>query len=51
MPALCGIEQDTIFFVMEYCNGGSLTDLLQRRGGKLPLETAAPIMLQSFGPG
>jgi serine/threonine-protein kinase len=42
----CGIEQDTIFFVMEFCNGGSLNDLLQRRGGKLPLATAAPIMLQ-----
>jgi len=42
----CGLEQNTVFFVMEHCNGGSLSDLLQRRGGKLPLATAATIMLQ-----
>ena len=36
------------FFVMEFCPGGSVEDLMRRRGGKLPLEEAVPIAVQSL---
>jgi serine/threonine protein kinase len=35
-------------FVMEYCTGGSVWDLMMRRGGTLSLAEAAPIMLQTL---
>ena len=31
---------------MEYCNGGSITNLMQRQGGKLSIDEAIPIILQ-----
>jgi eukaryotic-like serine/threonine-protein kinase len=34
------------YFVMDYCNGGSLDHLIARQGGKLPFSMAAPIMAQ-----
>ena len=36
------------FFIMEYCESGSVGDLLVRRGGKLDLAEATPLMLQSL---
>ncbi len=36
------------WFVMEYCEGGSLWDFIRQHGGKVPLEIARPIMLAAM---
>ncbi len=36
------------YFVMEYCAGGNVDDLRIKRGGKLSLEEAFPLMLQAL---
>lgn len=36
------------YFIMEYCDGGSLWDFIRQQGGKVPLETARPIMLAAL---
>jgi len=36
------------FLTMEYCNGGDIASLMHRRGGKLSLSEAGPIMLQAL---
>jgi serine/threonine protein kinase len=36
------------YFIMEFCDGGNVADLMRRHGGKLPLEAAKPIMLQAL---
>ena len=36
----------TFYFVMEYCNGGSLDQWLHRQGGRLPVSGTPRIMLQ-----
>jgi len=36
------------WFIMEYCEGGSLWDFIQQHGGKLPLKVAQPIMLAAL---
>lgn len=36
------------YFIMEYCDGGSLWDFIMKHGGKVPLETAWPIMLAAL---
>ncbi|MBI5242217.1 MAG: protein kinase [Elusimicrobia bacterium] len=41
-----GCSGDDLFFAMEYCDGGSLSALLNRSGGRLGLEVAKPLMLQ-----
>ncbi|HAH07651.1 MAG TPA: serine/threonine protein kinase [Elusimicrobia bacterium] len=41
-----GCSGDDLWFAMEYCDGGSLSALMKRCGGRLPLEQAAPLMLQ-----
>jgi eukaryotic-like serine/threonine-protein kinase len=43
-----GTADKSIFCVVEYCNGGNLADLVDRRGGKAPLEILRPIMLQAL---
>lgn len=43
-----GSAGGAFFFIMEYCETGSVTDLLRRRNGKLDLTEAAPLMLQSL---
>ena len=36
------------YFVMEFCPGGSMSDLMTKRGGHLELEEALPLMLQAL---
>lgn len=43
-----GAAGGAFYFIMEYCEAGSVADLLCRRGGKLALTEAAPLMLQSL---
>jgi serine/threonine protein kinase len=41
-----GVVGDALYFVLDYCNGGSLADLASRRAGKLSLQAFLPLMLQ-----
>jgi eukaryotic-like serine/threonine-protein kinase len=41
-----GQAEGVFYFTMEYCNGGSVEDLMQSYGGKLPPDVAIPIILQ-----
>ncbi len=41
-----GYHQGTFFFTLEYCNGGTVEDLLQQRGGKLNIEESLNIIYQ-----
>lgn len=43
-----GAAGGAFFFIMEYCEAGSVGDLLKRRGGKLDLKEAGPLMLQAL---
>jgi serine/threonine protein kinase len=43
-----GSDQGTFFFVMEYCDGGSLADVAQARGGTLPPDVLMPWALQAL---
>jgi tRNA A-37 threonylcarbamoyl transferase component Bud32 len=43
-----GVEKSTFYFLVEYCQGGSLSNLMERRGGRLTLAEAGPIMLQAL---
>jgi len=43
-----GHSEGIPWFVMEYCDGGSLWDLIQKHGGKVPLDIAKPIMLDAL---
>ena len=43
-----GSDQGTFFFVMEYCDGGSLADVAKARGGTIPLDELIPWALQSL---
>jgi len=43
-----GSEGGIFYFFMEFCEGGSAADLMSRYGGKVPLQEAAPIMLQTL---
>jgi serine/threonine-protein kinase len=43
-----GAARSTFYFVMEFCDGGSVDGLMRQQGGKLTLAEAAPIMLQSL---
>ena len=42
------LEGIAAYFVMEYCAGGSVDTLMERRGGRLSVQEAAPIMLASL---
>jgi serine/threonine protein kinase len=56
-----GCSHGTFFFTLEYCDGGSVDQVLKQRGAPLPVAEAAPIILQglagleyahnAFGPG
>jgi serine/threonine protein kinase len=39
---------DIFYFTMEYCNRGSLNDLLKQSGGRLSVDMAIPLMLQAL---
>lgn len=41
-----GEFEDTFFFTLEYCNGGSIAQFMQQQGGRLPLDTALEIIFQ-----
>jgi pSer/pThr/pTyr-binding forkhead associated (FHA) protein len=41
-----GYWDEVFFFTLEYCEGGTLEDLRQQQGGKLPLEEAIALILQ-----
>ena len=42
----CGEVNDLFYFTMEYCDRGSVVDLMQKRGGKLAVSEATAIILQ-----
>ncbi|MFC1603660.1 protein kinase [Planctomycetota bacterium] len=44
-----GSAGGVFYFIMDYCKGGSLEDLMSQRGGKLSLSEAGPIMLDALG--
>jgi serine/threonine-protein kinase len=41
-----GCYERTFFFTLEYCNGGSVDQLMRLRGGTLPVDEALPIIDQ-----
>ncbi|MEM7725664.1 MAG: protein kinase [Cyanobacteria bacterium P01_A01_bin.45] len=41
-----GYSDGIFFFTMEYCQGGSVEDLIRHQGGKLSVDVAVPIILQ-----
>ncbi len=41
-----GFFEGIFFFTMEYCAGGTVADLMQQQGGKLPVDIAVAITLQ-----
>lgn len=43
-----GCSNGTFFFTLEFCDGGSVDQLLARRGGRLPLDEALPIILEAL---
>ena len=43
-----GSDQGTFFFVMEYCDGGSLADVAKARGGTIPPDVLMPWALQAL---
>lgn len=47
-PMKSGATGSMFFFVMEYCDGGSLDGLMAQHGGRLPLPAAAPLMMQAL---
>lgn len=43
-----GCSQGTFFFTLEFCDGGSVDQLMKQRGGKLSLAEATEIALQTL---
>jgi pSer/pThr/pTyr-binding forkhead associated (FHA) protein len=43
-----GYDRRIFFFTLEYCNGGSVADLIRQRGGQLSIDEAVPIILQTL---
>ncbi|WP_208345602.1 serine/threonine-protein kinase, partial [Aetokthonos hydrillicola] len=41
-----GYSESIFFFTMEYCEGGTVSDLMRRHKGKLSVDVAVPIILQ-----
>lgn len=41
-----GYSENIFFFTMEYCEGGSVFDLMRLSGGRLSIDIAVPIILQ-----
>jgi eukaryotic-like serine/threonine-protein kinase len=45
---MSGSEGDLFYFLLEYCAGGSMADLMKRRGSRLSLDEAMPLLLQTL---
>jgi serine/threonine-protein kinase len=43
-----GSAGGAFYFIMDYCEGGSISDLMKRCGGKLPVDDAGPLMLEAM---
>jgi serine/threonine protein kinase len=43
-----GSSKGIFFLAMDYCNGGSVDQLMETHGGKLPLHICKPIMLHTL---
>jgi len=43
-----GCSQGTFFFTLEFCDAGSVDQLMARRGGKLPIDEACRVVLQAL---
>ncbi|MBN2559616.1 MAG: protein kinase [Phycisphaerae bacterium] len=43
-----GAAGSAFYFVMEFCEGGSVDGLMEKCGGTLPLDVAGPIMLDAL---
>ncbi len=43
-----GAQGSVFYFLLEFCEGGDVADLMERRGGRLTLDEAGPIMLQAL---
>jgi len=43
-----GSDEGTFFFVMEYCDGGSLADVAKARGGTIPPDALMPWAIQAL---
>jgi WD40 repeat protein len=43
-----GYDRGTFFFTLEYCNSGSVADLIRQRGGRLSVDEAVSITLQTL---
>jgi serine/threonine protein kinase len=43
-----GYGRGTFFLALEFCDGGTVADLVKRRGGKLPLNEAVGFTLQAL---
>ncbi len=43
-----GAIGSVFYFLLEYCDGGSIYDLMRKRGNRLPLAEAGPLMLQAI---
>lgn len=41
-----GYYHGTFFFTLEYCDGGTVEDLMKQKGGKLPIDEAISIIMQ-----
>jgi eukaryotic-like serine/threonine-protein kinase len=41
-----GYSENVFFFTMEYCEGGTVSDLMRISGGRLSIHIAVPIILQ-----
>ena len=44
----CGSADGMFFFTMEYCNGGSVSRLMNRSGDRLPLDDALSLVFQAL---
>lgn len=43
-----GCSQGTFFFTLEFCDAGSVDQLMARRGGKVPVDEACRLVLQAL---
>lgn len=44
----CGAQGSTFYFFLEYCEEGTVMQLMDKRGGRLTLDEARPILLQAL---